>query len=271
MPKYSFMEDYKIIPPSSLLSPYIKHYWILKTVGNSTTMARTVPTGMMSLIFHRGNRLLSVHENMTQPRAFLSGQERTFNDLKYDGYINMISIVFRPAGARAFFNLPLEKTAGLRLTADDMEDRELSELEGTLSGIEKDHLCILFIERFLLRRLTQLAEHNIKRINTAIRLINTGQTDIVKLADATCLSTKQFNRVFSENIGTSPKEYSRIIRFQRALNMMEKDINLSFAALACDCGYFDQSHMIKEFKTFSGYTPSEYIAECPPHSDYFEK
>jgi AraC-like DNA-binding protein len=271
LPKYLFMEDFKIILPSSMLSPYVKHYWILKTIGNSTSIARTVPTGMMSLIFHRGNCLLSINENKIQPRAFLSGQEKTFNDLRYYGYINMISIVFRPVGVRAFFNLPIDRTAGLRLTAGDMEDKELSELERTLTSTEEDKLCILLIEHFLLKRLTQLAEYNIKRIDTAIGLINAGQTDIVKLADATCLSTKQFNRIFSENIGTSPKEYSRIIRFQRALNLLEKDIDISFTALACDCGYFDQSHMIKDFKTFSGYTPSEYIAECPPHSDYFEK
>lgn len=264
------MEDFQFFPSSFLLAPYIKHYWILKTVGNSTSIARTVPTGMMSLIFHRGNCLLSLSENKIQPRAFLCGQEKTFSDLKYDGNINMISIVFRPAGVKAFFNLPINRTAGLQLTAGDMEDKELSELEHSITSTEEDHKCILLIERFLLRRLTQLAQHNIIRIETAIRMINSGQTDIAKIADATCLSTKQFNRVFSENIGTSPKEYTRIIRFQRTLNLLEKDPHLSFTSLACDCGYFDQSHMIKDFKTFSGYTPSEYIAECPPHSDYFE-
>jgi len=44
---------------------------------------------------------------------------------------------------------------------------------------------------------------------------------------------------------------------------------ISFAQLACECGFFDQSHMIKEFKLFSGYTPAEYLAVCAPYSDYF--
>ncbi|WP_298647989.1 helix-turn-helix domain-containing protein [uncultured Proteiniphilum sp.] len=263
------MEDFKIIQPAPVLAPYVKHYWLLKTVGDSATLARTVPTGMMSLIFHRGNRLLSVHENEFHPRAFLSGQEKTFADLQYDGQINMVSVVFRPAGVRAFFSLPINKVAGLRLSAGDMEDKELLELENTLTSTEDDKRCLLLTEQFLLKRLTRLAEHNLKRIEATIRLINSGQADIARLASAACLSTKQFNRIFSELIGTNPKEFSRTIRFQRALHILENNPRISFTALAYECGYFDQSHMIKDFKTLSGYTPSEFLAVCPPHSDYF--
>ncbi len=263
------MEDFSIIQPSPILAPYVKHYWLLKTVGTEPTIAGTVPTGMMSLVFHRGNRLLSVHDNTLHPRAFLSGQEKTFANLEYTGQINMLSVVFHPAGARMFFNLPLHKIYNLRLTAGDMEDKELLELENALTSTENDYLCILLIEQFLIKRLTRLAEHNMKRIETTIRLINSGQTDIARLADAACLSTKQFNRVFSEHIGSNPKEFSRIVRFQRALHILEVKPQTSLTALACECGYFDQSHMIKDFKALSGYTPGEYLAVCAPVSDYF--
>jgi len=263
------MEEFRIIPPSQLLTPYVKHYWLLKTAGDHTALARTVPTGMMSLIFHRGSRLLSVHEAEFHPRAFLSGHDRTFADLRYDGQINMISVVFHPAGIRAFFHLPMNKITGLRLTPEDMGDKELSLLEDSLTSTENDRLCILLIEQFLWKRLTRLAEHNLKRIETTIHLINSGHTDITSLADAACLSRKQFNRIFSEHVGSNPKEFSRIIRFQRALYILETTPQISFTSLAYECGYFDQSHMVKEFKLLSGYTPSEYIVACPPHSDYF--
>jgi AraC-like DNA-binding protein len=263
------MEEFKIIQPSPLLAPYVKHYWLLKTVGDSTALARTVPTGMMSMIFHRGERLLSVYENEFHPRAFLSGQEKTFADLQYDGQVNMISVVFRPVGVRAFFNLPINKIAGLRLTAGDIEDKELLELENSLTSVENDKLCILSIEQFLLKRLTRLAEHNLKRIETAIRLINSGEAEVARLADSACLSTKQFSRIFSEYIGSNPKEFSRTIRFQRALHILENSPQTPLTALAYECGYFDQSHLIKDFKTLSGYTPSEYLVACQPYSDYF--
>lgn len=263
------MEKFKIIQPSALLTPYVKNYWLLKTACDSPALARTVPTGMMNLIFHRGNRLLSVHDNDLHPRVFLNGQEKTFADLEYTGQINMISVVFKSVGVRAFFNLPINKLNNLRVTAGDLRDKELAELEQSLTSTEDDQICILLIEQFLLKRLSRLAEHNLKRIETTIRLINSGQTDIMKLADTACLSTKQFQRVFSEYVGSNPKEFSRTIRFQKALHILETTPQISLTTLAYECGYFDQSHMIKEFKSLSGYTPSEYLDACPPHSDYF--
>jgi AraC-like DNA-binding protein len=262
-------EEFRVIQPSPLLAPYIKHYWLLKTAGHSEALARTVPTGMMSLIFHRGNRLLSVYENALHPRAFLSGQESTFADLKYSGGVDMISVVFHPVGVRAFFSLPINKLAGLRLTAGDIEDKELAVLENSLTSTEDDKLCILLIEQFLLKRLTRLADYNLKRIDMAIGLINSGEGDAARLAEATCLSGRQFYRIFSEHVGANPKEFSRTIRFQRALHILENNPQLSLTDLAYNCGYFDQSHMIKDFKAFSGYAPSEFLAACSPHSDYF--
>lgn len=198
------MEEFKIIQPSSLLAPYIKNYWLLKTACDSPTLARTVPMGMMNLIFHRGDRLFSVHDNELHPRAFLSGQEKTFADLEYTGQVNMISVVFRSVGAKAFFDLPMNKINNLRVTAGDLENKELATLEQSLTSTESDKLCILLIEQFLLKRLSRLAEYNLKRIEASIQLINSGQTDISLLADTACLSTKQFQRVFSEYVGSNP-------------------------------------------------------------------
>ena len=263
------MEEFRIIQPTPILAPYIRNYWLLKTACDSPALARTVPTGMMSLIFHRGNRLLSVHQNEIHPRAFLSGQEKSFADLAYTGQVNMLFVTFHPVGVRAFFNLPMSKINNLRVTAADLEDKEMAQLEHTLTDTEDDDICICLIEQFLFKRLNSLAEYNLRRIDTTIRLINSGQTDIDQLASVACLSTKQYRRIFSEYVGSNPKEFSRTIRFQRALHMLETYPQTSLTALACECGYFDQSHLIKEFKSLSGYTPGEYIIACPPHSDYF--
>lgn len=285
------MEKFYVVEPSPILRPYVKNYWLLKTAAGAE-VARTVPTGMMSLIFHRGYRLKSMRDGGEHPRVFLSGHESTFDDLQYAGQVDMISVVFRPAGVRAFFNLPMNEIEGLRVTAGDLEDRGLAGLEEALqesSHLEKvfrdgagdDRACIGMIERFLMGRLAQsaghnlqrsghsFAEHNIKRIEAAVGLIGAGCNDIVSLADTACLSTRQFQRIFAEYTGATPKEYARIIRFQRALHFMEREAGASLTELAYKCGYYDQSHMIRDFRTLSGYTPGEYLAMCPPHSDYF--
>ena len=84
------------------------------------------------------------------------------------------------------------------------------------------------------------------------------------------LSKKQFERLFKELVGTNPKEYARIVRFQKSLKLLQhyqEDANQ--AQLAYQCGYADQSHFIREFKQFSGYTPLSLLNVCKPYSDLF--
>ena len=84
-----------------------------------------------------------------------------------------------------------------------------------------------------------------------------------------CGGEKQFSRIFSEYIGIAPKDFLRIIRLQRTLSVLQHNPGISFAQLSYECGFTDQSHMIKEFKLFSGYTPKEYLNRYAPISDYF--
>ena len=70
-------------------------------------------------------------------------------------------------------------------------------------------------------------------------------TSVTELASIAC-----FERLFNELIGANPKEYARIVRFQKSLKLLQHDFeNINLAQLAYQCGYADQSHFIREFKT----------------------
>ena len=241
----------------------------MKIANTSTEQIRTVPSGHISLMFHRGNRIFSATEETFQPQAFLCGQETIYTDLEYTGQIDMICVVFQPVGAKAFFNLPMSEVNGVHIDIHDLGDQSLSDLQKSLEDANTNEHCVLLIEYFLLNRIKTLADYNLKRIDTAIRQINTQQTELNILAEKSCLSPRQFNRVFTEYVGTGPKEFQRIVRFQRALFILQSQPEINMAQLAAACGYYDQPHLIKEFKLFSGYTPVEYIATCAPYSDYF--
>ncbi|SHE34280.1 transcriptional regulator, AraC family [Dysgonomonas macrotermitis] len=252
-----------------MLAPYVKHYWFLKANITHSSRTRIVPTGHVCMMFHRGERIFSESDNQFQPQAFISGQEKSFTDLLYTSDLDMICIVFHPIGARVFFKMPMSEINGLRTDIYDLEDRELIDLRKVLEETQSNIQCALLIEQFLFKRIRNLADYNLKRINTAIELINNRQTDIKTLAGASCLSPKQFKRIFTEMVGANPKEYQRVIRFQRALFVLQTQSDINMAQLAFECGYYDQPHLIKEFKVFSGYTPLEYLAMCTPYSDYF--
>jgi len=263
------MDSFQIIQPSALLSPYVKHYWFMTINSEAQASERVIPNGMMCLMFHRGERIFSSSEDQWQPRAFLSGQDTAYTDLSYCGNIDMISVEFRPAGAKAFFKIPMIELNGQTVTIDALSDPQLTELEKHLSGDTDPKTCVFHIEQFLYKRLYQLEAHNLKRIDAVMQSIYRGQQNIDLLAQTACLGYKQFKRVFADYIGANPKDYLRVVRFQKALYLLQIQPNINLTQLSYECGYYDQAHFIKEFKQFSGYTPTEYMVICTPHSDFF--
>jgi transcriptional regulator GlxA family with amidase domain len=83
-----------------------------------------------------------------------------------------------------------------------------------------------------------------------------GNVPIEKVASLACLSLRQFERVSRERLGVSPKFFARLSRFSNAYRLRERQPQMSWTSIAHESGYFDQMHFIRDFKTFSGITPT---------------
>ncbi|MCD8080194.1 MAG: helix-turn-helix transcriptional regulator [Bacteroides sp.] len=265
------MSDFRLIAPSPLLAPYVKHYWVLHTRPGAGFTERVTPTGIMQLFFYSGGAI-HTRQKSWQGTSLLSGHTTDYVDLHGNEQVRILSVVFQPWGARAFFRFPLDEVAGQHATAEDLSDTQFRELEKRVIGQPDEKACIRLIEEFLTQRFQLERAYNYQRMTEAIRLIDRtgGEISLTALSDVTCLSQKQFQRVFTDHIGIRPKEFLRIVRFQYTLSRMKVPMNKDFTRLACECGYYDQSHLIREFRQFSGYTPKEYIQACDPYSDYFQ-
>lgn len=264
------MQSFQIIPPAPVLAPYIRYYWILRLDATTVVSERTLPVGCIQLVFHKGKRLFVKDKFSFQPQAFICGQTVGFSDVESTGRIKMIVVVFQPCAAEMLLRIPGNEFREQNVAIGDAGDRELSDLAGKVMDTPDNGECIRLIEQFFFRRLSVASSYNFKRLSGVIEQINLQpQVTVSQLAETACLSNKQFGRIFANCVGTSPKEFLRIVRMQRALSMLQQDGGLSLAQLAYECGFSDQSHMIKEFKSFSGYTPLEYLSICAPHSDYF--
>lgn len=263
------MEAFRIIQPSVPLAPYVKQYWLMKSdaIGHAQGI---IPTGYISMYFHRASPLLSIEKKEMLARAYISGQTADYSNLELTGSMDLLCVDFHPFGANAFFKIPLHEFRNESISIGDIEDKELLILQRQILNESDDQTCIHLIERFLIKRLHTFKDYNYNRILAIIETVNNNPSvDINTLADIACLSYKQFKRVFTKEVGTTPKEFTRIIRFQRALYALQLKPEISLTQLAFECGYYDQPHLIREFKSFSGYTPREYFAVCAPYSDYF--
>lgn len=262
--------------PSPALAPFIKKYWALENClpAGEKHIQRIVPSGLPELIFYFGERPKITNSEKSIPEnACVSGQQTRFYDLQVSGRISLFSILFQPHGASQIFNIPINQLFEQNVPLVFIVNHEATDLEAKLQETYTFHEKVAIAEKFILARLkSNYKHHEFNRIDYCLSEINRtkGAVSSEKLSELTCLSRKQFERKFSAFVGTSPRQFLKTVRFQNALHTKFEQKSASLTQLAFDCGYYDQSHMIHDFKSLSGFTPREYFACCEPFSDYFE-
>lgn len=261
------MNKFEVIQPSELLAPYVKQYWILTMENVSQGFQRLVPFGSSVLTFQRTLMSDSL-VNGLHPVSCMLGQSTSYNNIVFSGTISFISIVFQPVGSMLLLKTPINEMKNQSIAIDSLGDKLLVELEKYILDSMNDRAYISLIEHFLLKRIHQTDKLNHKRLTAVIQSINNRQSSVSELAELSCLGYKQFKRVFSEYIGINPKDFLRVARFQKASNTLQMRPQTTLNQLADVCNYYDVSHLIKEFKEFSGYTPGEYVSICNPYSNY---
>lgn len=266
-------EDFRFYKPCKELQPYVRYYWVFKSNQSLNTL--TFPIGCPQIIFHKQTPLYIPELGTAQPEFTISGQVNYPSHLYADGNVEMIVVVFQPYTLKAFLNLPISLFHHQEVSGYDLENKHLNQLAAQIFDCENTSLCISLIEQWLLSRiagaLTLKTAYELKRTVAALKqLFVMPSTSVTELASTACLSKKQFERLFNELVGANPKEYARIVRFQKSLKLLQHGSeDTSLAQLAYQCGYADQSHFIREFRRFSGYTPLSLLNVCKPYSDLF--
>ena len=143
-------------------------------------------------------------------------------------------------------------------------EHKLFEVKGF---VERIKIVEKLLEQLLQKKEPKFAD----RVRDSISVIDTlkANTTVDYLANRACLSRKQFERSFSATIGLSPKQFLKVIRFQQAIYQKQINAKKPLTRLAYDCGYYDQSHMINDFKALSGVSPSDFFSSNDAYSDYF--
>lgn len=233
---------YREIHPEGPASEVIDRLWFLEL--ESGPVQRIVPDGHPELILNLGHPFES-QQNGTwqkQPESFLVGQLTGPMQIRPTGRARIMGIRFRPEGAAALLRLPMHELTGREVP--------LADLPATLQSVRE------FPET--LDRLAQNCKVD-RLVRESIRIIETrgGVIEVGVVAGDLGVSIRQFERRFKEAVGMSPKLFCRIQRFQRVLQQIESGAGWVDAALAC--GYYDQAHLARDFRDFSGETPSALI------------
>lgn len=255
--------DYQTFSPSPELFDFIKCYWSL-TAPATEERQRIVPDGCMEMIFHCGDlyrQYLPDGSSIIQPRCFVFGQITQPLEIAPTGDTNIFAVRFHPNGFLPFATHSIKemenRTTDLQTLFEDLGSELGDKVLNAAATNERIHL----IESFLLAQLqTQETTDRIAALSVQTLLQLNGQVSVDELADQVQVNRRQLERKFATVIGMSPKQLAKIIRLQATLKMMEEERFDSLTELAYENGYFDQAHFIKDFKEFTGVTPSEFYA-----------
>jgi AraC-like DNA-binding protein len=266
----------RISKPSSALMPYVKQFWSVqnKLPGCKVYSQQIVPNGLIELSFYFGEKPKVVNGRIATlaHRSLITGQLSSPFDIEISGDLELFSITFQPQGAMLFFNMPLSEIMNQAVSGQMLPSCSLDQIEEKLFSARNFKERQLLAERWLYKNVVRNHDHpDFPRMDHCLNLINRshGMIGIGNLAAATCLGRKQFERVFTRAIGTTPGKFLRVVRFQHAIHQKQMNSAIDLTQLAHDCGYYDQSHMINEFRSLSGLKPTEFFTGCQPYSDYF--
>lgn len=175
-----------------------------------------------------------------------------------------IVIKFRPSGIWRLTGISMHHIANQIIDAADVFGSDLHQVYEQVQNTSGPENKISLIDAFflkLLKRKTRTKEH--PGVSQALRLLtqHAGNITVKTLQEETCTTRKSLERAFTTQLGILPKLYSRIVRYNFAKSLIETSSAIDWQRITHQHGYYDQSHFINEFKTFSGETPLDYYQD----------
>lgn len=244
---------YKEYKPNILLAPYVETYWVYDANQNCHQTVRVLPDGCVDILF---NCTEDYDSNMAPFVPYIIGAMTSFSDRKYDKKVRIIGVRFHPCAIAAFTKVPI-----CEFTNDKVDTRLFHSLfsdfiSEQLLECGNETAQIHYIENYLLSKFGDLYDID-KQIVGTVKYIQAtkGFMPINDLLNNICLCQRQFERKFKNLTGITPKMFSAITRYAETKNFLKSNPNKSLFSTALECGYYDHSHLIRDFKRFGGTLP----------------
>ena len=253
--------------PSPPLDRYVDFLWYYVDFLPDHNREYVLPDGTFELIFNLQDtpRRLFHRTDANSWDAFrrgwISGAHWRFLVIDALSHSSMIGVHFKPGGAAPFLGFPASEFAGRVIELDAVWGETAWDWREQLLAAPGPAEKFETLERLLSRKLHQSRRPSNNAVAGALRrfMAEPGLPTIASVSSEVGFSHKHFIQLFRREIGLTPKLFCRVRRFQQALIEVQTRSKISWADIACSCGYFDQSHFVHDFVKFSGLNPSAYL------------
>jgi AraC-like DNA-binding protein len=257
----------RLASPAWPLREFVRFYARREVRISGAAVVHPVPARafpILEFVFGDRFRVLSADSSLIQmsPRAVVVGlQTHCRSRLQFRGEVECFVIMFQPTGLHRLFSTPVDELTDRAYDAHSVLGVFVSHLEQTLGDTQNFRQRVRIADQAILRY--SLRARSLDRISTAVSqtLSVSGNVQIPDLARNAGLSVRQFERCFAQQVGVHPKLFARIVRFEAALDSKARSSGKSWTKVAHEFGYYDQMHMVHDFQSFTGGTPTEMLIE----------
>ena len=253
--------DYVEKPAPGDLAPWVECLWSVRDVRPRASRAaeRVVPDGCPELIVHLGDpfsRRVGARFR-AQPRAFVAGTLTRPWVLRPGARVSTLSIRFRAGALPAALGVSLEGTADREIPLGTLVGTAVADgLVAALARARTTASRFLAAETWLRNHIAGLSGRA-SAAGPAVGLIrrSRGQARIDDVATALGWSRRRLQRAFARDLGIAPKVYARIVRLNAVLASLDAAERARAVDMALEAGYFDQAHLLRDFREMAGRTP----------------
>jgi AraC-like DNA-binding protein len=254
--------QHQIIPPPAHLKDYIRYFWTLESSGEDDTPRtfKTIADGSPGMIFQHSDSGSFYQQDKKLAPVFLYGQTTSCTEINSPAVFSTIGVYFAPHVLKSVFGLKASELTDSCIDIGEIAEKQGFPLAGRLLEAKDFEEKSLILSEYLSLQLKQneaqedtLLTHIIDRINRS-----NGVVSLKELQTISGISERSFERRFQQSIGVSPKLYSRICRFQASLKQLRENDFQKLSDIAFENEYADQSHFIRAFKEFAGFSPNQY-------------
>jgi AraC-like DNA-binding protein len=200
--------------------------------------------------------------------AIISGPHGRFFLIDTAEQASVVGVSFTPGGAAPFLRMPASELRDLHVSLEELCGKAASELREQLLGAESSERFRILEDFLLAQGNGRLTQHPAVAY-ALIEFSGVPHTRTISdVTDRVGLSSRRFIELFDAEVGLTPKLFCRIRRFQDAITIAHQTDIVDWADLAAMAGYYDQSHMIRDFQEFCGLNPSLYLKQRGPHLNH---
>jgi AraC-like DNA-binding protein len=259
----------QIHKPAFPLNEFVENLVYYHGLSALHNLDRFLPDGNTEIIVDLTETPQYIYDNetlreiQTCRHAWVSGVRTRPITIPSGNGSKMLIVAFKKGKAFPFYPFPMSDLTDTVAEADLVFGGNFHDLREQLLGAKSINQMFQLVERFLLQQADSAlrVEGTTKCVGYAVSsIINKPTTQRLRqLSDEIGYSQKHFIDLFRQNVGLSPKQYLRIMRFQKAIGAIENNELILWSNIALESGYYDQAHFIHDFKLFSGFTPGEYM------------